>query len=435
VVLDKKAFRTFVKEKKLSGVDDFNQIMGELTREVVEIFLENELTDFLGYEKYDHKGKHESQTQVVESEVDTESSELEKNQEKSNSRNGFGSKTVESKFGPLRLSVPRDRQSLFEPQIVKKGATDIIGLEEKVLSLYARGMSTRDISTHVKDLYSIEVSAERVSQITDHIIEKARQWQSRPLESLYSIVYLDGLWVKMKVEGQVKNVTVYNVLGITMEGQKDCLGLWIGDQNDGESSRYWLTVLTELQNRGVKDVLIFSVDNLTGFSEAISSAFPRAEIQKCIVHQIRNSTKHVTRKDRLELSTDLKVIYRASTADQGLLGLDEIEKKWGKKYPFIVPSWRRNWDELSTFFKYPEEIRRLIYTTNPIESTNRGFRKALKTKGAMPNQESVLKLLYLSVEKMSKNWTRKLPRWGEIYHHLAIYFEDRMTNYLYERQQ
>jgi transposase-like protein len=408
MVLNQAALKRLVKEQQLSGVNDFNRIMGEITKEVVEIFLEGELTDHLGYEKYDHKGK-----------------------ETDNSRNGSSPKTVNSKFGKLELSVPRDRQSEFEPQLVKKGDRDITGMEEKVLSMYARGMSTRDISSHVQEIYNYSLSAETVSQITEGVLDQGREWQNRPLEAIYAVVFLDGLVMKAKVERKVGNVTVYNILGITLEGKKECLGLWLGG-SESESASYWMSVLTELQNRGVKDVLIFSVDNLSGISEAISGVFPQSEIQKCIVHQIRNSSKFVSYKDRKELSLDLKKIYKAVTEEQGRSGLEDFDQKWGKKYPHVVSSWQRNWGELSTFFKYPPEIRLLIYTTNPIESMNRGLRKVTKTKGVFPNKESIFKILYLAVERMNKKWKGRLSNWSVIYPQLLVYFGERVQKYLKE---
>ena len=408
MILNQAALKRLVKEQHLSGVNDFNRVLGEITKEVVEIFLEGELTGHLGYEKYDHKDK-----------------------ETDNSRNGFTPKRVNSKFGKLELSVPRDRQSEFEPQLVKKGESDITGMEEKVLSMYARGMSTRDISSHVQEIYNYGLSAESVSQITDGVLDQGREWQNRPLEPIYAIVFLDGLVLKAKVERRVEKVTVYNILGITLEGKKECLGLWIGGIGS-ESASYWMSVLTELQNRGVKDVLIFSVDNLSGISEAISAVFPQSEIQKCIVHQIRNSSKFVSHKDRKELSLDLKKIYKAVTEEEGVSGLEAFDQKWGKKYPHVVSSWQRNWSELSTFFKYSPEIRMLIYTTNPIESMNRGLRRVTKTKGVFPGEESIFKILYLAVERMSKKWTGCLNNWSVIYPQLLIYFGERVQKYLKE---
>ncbi len=414
MLLNRENLKELLRARNLSGLSDFNDLMGTLTREIVEVFLEGEMTTQLGYEKYDHSGKEA--VEVV-------------TQRKPNSRNGSSEKTVKSKFGPLTLSIPRDRNAEFTPEIVKKGQTDLIGLEERVISMYAHGMSTRDISSHVEELYSYKMSPETISTITDQIHSRRRHWQNRPLEPLYTIIYLDCLFVKVRSEaGAVKNMPVYNILGITLEGKKECLGLWVTE--DGESSKYWLGVLSELKNRGLEDVLIFSVDNLNGISEAISASYPHAEIQKCIVHQIRNSNKYVSYKDRRELSNDLKGIYQAATEDQGLIALEALDKKWCKRYPHVITSWRNNWTELSTFFKYPAPLRKLIYTTNPIESANRGLRKVLKTKGALPKQDAVQKLLYLAIEKMSKKWSRSIGDWSKIFPYLLIYFKERVEVHL-----
>ena len=413
-ILNKDELKKAIRANNLYGVDDFKDLMGEITRNVVEVMLEGELTGFLGYEKHDHGGKEEAEYLGINN---------------NNSRNGSSKKKVKSKYGELGLSIPRDRKGEFSPQLVQKGQNNIVGLEEKILSMYARGMSTRDISSHVEEIYGYKISAETVSNITDQIQIQQREWQSRPIEPIYMIVFLDCLFVKIRSESRVvRNMAIYNILGITIDGKKECLGFWISE--DGESSSFWLGVLNELQNRGLKDVLIFSVDNLTGISEAISTVYPKAEIQKCIVHQIRNSNKYVNYKDRRELSGDLKSIYKASTEDQGLLALEGFDKKWGKKYPFAVASWKRNWTELSVFFKYPPVMRRLIYTTNPIESMNRGLRKTLKTKSSLPSQDSAQKLLYLSMKQMSEKWSRPLRNWGEIFPHLLIYFKERVEKYL-----
>lgn len=414
MLLNREKLKALIRSRNLSGEADFSSLMGSLTREVIEAFLEGELTDKLGYEKYDHSGK-EAVEVIME--------------RPPNSRNGSSKKSVKSTFGPLTLKVPRDRNGEFTPELIKKGQTNIIGLEDKVLSMYARGLSTRDISSHVEEIYGYKISPETVSAITDQVQERRRYWQSRPLEPIYAIIFLDCLFVKTRSDsGPVKNMPVYNILGITLEGKKECLGLWISEE--GESSKYWLGILTELKNRGLKDVLIFSVDNLRGFSEALCAVYPQAEIQKCIVHQIRHSNKYVAHKNRRELSSDLKTIYQASTEKQGLLALEKLEEKWGQKYPHVISSWRNNWTELATFFKYPPSIRKLIYTTNPIESVNRGFRKVLKTKGALPNQSAVEKLIFMVIERMSDKWTRPIAGWNEISPYLLVYFKERVEKYL-----
>lgn len=417
MIINTEALQKEMKAGNIEGVEGFNRLMGAVTGEIVETLLNGELTSFLGYEKYAHQGDKSI----------GESGKVESGKSPKNSRNGFGFKKVKTNFGELNVSVPRDRHGEFSPLIVPKGDKDITGMEEKVISMYARGMSTRDISSHVNELYNYSLSADSVSHITEQVLSRAKEWQSRPLDPVYAIVFLDGLSVKMRWDGHVRNVTVYNILGITLEGQKECLGLWVGQS---ESSKFWLGVLNELKNRGVQDILIFSVDNLTGFSEAITASFPDSEIQKCIVHQIRNSTKYVSYKERAALSADLKQIYKAATEEQGFCALGDLENKWGEKYPHVISSWHSNWSELSTFFKYPAELRRLIYTTNPIESMNRGLRKVTKTKGLFPHKDSVLKLLYLAVERMSKKWTSRLKDWSKIYPQLLIYFGERIEKYL-----
>jgi putative transposase len=295
------------------------------------------------------------------------------------------------------------------------------------ISMYALGLTTRDIQAYVLEIYGYEISAEQVSIITDKIIEKVKEWQSRPFADLYTIVFLDAMVLKIRKDGVVRNSAVYGIIGITIDGTKECIGLWVGES---ESSKFWLMVLNEIKNRGVKDVLIFAVDNLNGISEAIKAVYPSSEIQKCIVHQIRNSLAFVSWKERKEIAGDLKNIYRASTEEQGLSELENFKLKWDKKYPHISTSWTRNWEELSIFFKYPEEIRRLIYTTNPIESFNSKMKKVCRNKGAFPSEESVYKLLYLAVENLSKKWTMKIHNWGSIFAQLSVLFEDRIKKYL-----
>jgi len=378
--------------------------MREVSKDVVETLLDEELTDHLGFEKYDQKAK------VIE-----------------NSRNGYTPKTVKSKFGEIGLDVPRDRKSDFEPQIVKKRKKDISGLEDKIISMYAKGMTTRDIQAHIRDLYSYEISAETMSSITDRAKEKAKEWQSRPLDPIYAIVYMDAVFLKMRTEGHVRDVAVYTIIGINLDGLKECLGMWVCET---ESAKYWLSVLNELKNRGLADVLIFSVDNLTGILEAIEAVFPRAEVQKCIVHQIRNSLRYVSWKERKAMAKDLKFIYQAATEEEGLAALDDFPQKWDKHYPHISISWKKNWAELATFFKYPPEIRTLIYTTNPIESLHRQVRKAAKNKSSFPNEQALIKVVYLAVEGASQKWTMRHRDWSMIYSQLMIFFEDRLAKYV-----
>jgi putative transposase len=401
MALDRGELKKLLKEKGVKSLDDFNAFMREISKEVVETILDGELTDHLGYEKHDQKAKATD-----------------------NARNGFTPKTVKSKFGEIGLAVPRDRKSDFDPQIVKKRQKDISGLEEKIISMYAKGMTTRDIQAHIRDLYGYEISPETVSSITDKVLDRAREWQGRPLESVYALIYMDAVFLKMRHEGHVRNMAVYTIVGINLDGQKECLGLWLSET---ESAKYWLSVLNELKNRGVQDVLIFTVDNLKGISEAIEAVFPRAEIQKCIVHQIRNSLRYVSWKERKAMAKDLREIYEAATEQEGAAALDRFAEKWDKRYPHISASWRTNWDEIVTFFKYPPEIRTLIYTTNPIESLNRQIKKTAKNKAIFPTEQALVKQVYLAIEQASKKWIFRHRQWAVIYSQLMIYFGDRLA--------
>jgi transposase-like protein len=402
-MLEKGELKKLLKEKNIKSLDDFNAFMRDISKEVLETLFDGEMSEFLGYEKYDHKAK-----------------------ETENSRNGHSQKQVKSKFGAIDLEVPRDRKSDFEPAVVKKRQRDISGLEEKIISMYAKGMTTRDIQAHIDDIYGYELSPETISNITDKVLEKAKEWQGRPLKGLYSIVFMDAMFLKMRTEGHVRNVAVYAVVGIDLEGKKEVLGLWIADT---ESSKFWLTVLNEVKNRGVEDILIFSVDGLTGISDAIRAVYPQAEIQRCVVHQIRNSLKYVSWKERKVVARDLKSVYKAATEKEALSALAAFEKSWNKKYPHIAASWRRNWGELATYFKYPAEIRTLIYTTNPIESLNRGMKKVTKNRSVFPNEEALFKLLYLAVGDISKKWTMRIRDWAMIFSQLNVYFEERLKKY------
>jgi len=403
-IMNKEKIKELLKGKKLKSTEDLQVFLRDLTKDVIESIYDGEITDHLGYQK-NEQGKRQDE----------------------NARNGSSSKKVNSYSGEIELFTPRDRNGTYDPQIVKKYQKDITGIEEKVISMYAKGMTNRDISDHIKDIYGYELSASTITNITDKVIEHAKEWQNRPLSSIYSIIFLDGIVVKQKVEGVVRNIVVYVVLGIDLEGVKECLGLYISAT---ESAKYWLTVMNELKNRGIQDVLIFAVDNLSGISEAIYSAFPKAEIQKCIVHQIRNSLRYVSWKDLREVAKDLKPIYKAATEKESLENLNAFCEKWDKKYPYISKSWKANWAELSTFFKYTPEIRKMIYTTNPIESFNRSIRKVTKNRVIFPNEESILKLFYLSIRDIEKKWTQILREWGVIYSQLTIYFEERLKGVL-----
>ena len=345
-----------------------------------------------------------------------------------NRKNGKTKKTVKSTAGPFDLETPRDRAGSFEPQLIKKHQTSVNDeIEAKILSMYGLGMSYRDIATQVEDLYGIKVSTATLSAITDKIIAGVREWQQRPLESLYPFVWLDAIHYKVKDNGRYKSKAVYTVLAVNLEGKKEILGLYL---SESEGANFWLSVLTDLNNRGVEDILIASVDGLTGFPEAIATIYPDTEVQLCIVHQVRNSLKYVASKNQKEFMVDLKRVYRATSKDAAEQALDELEARWGDLYPIVIKSWRTKWDNLSAYFKYPQDIRRVIYTTNSIEAVHRQFRKLTKTKGGFPNEDSLLKLLYLGVQNASKKWTMPIQGWNIALSQLAIFFEGRLDGVL-----
>jgi len=345
-----------------------------------------------------------------------------------NRKNGTSNKTIKTSDGEFILDTPRDRAGSFEPQLVRKNQTHLTDdIEQKVLSMYSLGLSYRDISKHIEDMYKIELSTGTISNITDKIITKVKEWQERPLEPIYTFVWLDAIHYKIKDGGKYSTKAVYTVLGMGIDGKKDVLGLYIGES---EGANFWLGVLTKLQNRGVKDILIASVDGLNGFPEAIKSIFPKTEVQLCIVHQIRNSLKYVSSMDQKEFMKDLKLVYQATSkeiAEDELLKLDE---KWGKKYPIVLNSWNNKWENLSHYFKYPYSIRKIMYTTNIIESVHRQFRKLTKTKGAFPSKDSLLKLLYMGIQNAKEKWTQPVHNWSQTISQLAIFFEGRLDEYL-----
>lgn len=369
--------------------------------------LEAEMDNELGYSKYDWKNKINQ-----------------------NSRNGHSKKTVSSRLGKVDLKIPRDTEGNFEPVTVKKHERRVNpSIDDRIISMYAKGVSNRDINDQMRGIYGIDVSAEMVSRITDKIIPLAKEWQNRPLQSVYPIVFLDGMVFDVRQDGQLTKKTVYLVYGITLEGMKDILGIWIGE---AESSKFWMNVVSDLQARGVKDIFIACVDGLKGFEEAICSVFPKTEIQQCIVHQIRTSTKFVSYKDRKKFCSDMRQIYTAPNEKAGLEALDKFEQLWGKKYMYAITSWRNNWKRLATFFKYPQEIRKIIYTTNHVENFNRAIRKVTKTKSSFPTDESLFKLLYLIVIDKTEKWTMPVRDWGLIINQMSVYFGERMTNHLVE---
>ena len=396
--------RELLQTANIGSMKDIQELFKETIAEFMENGLEAELDDELGYSKYDYKHKNTD-----------------------NSRNGHSEKTLRTSYGNVELFVPRDRKSEFEPQLLKKNQTSISqDIEEKIISMYAKGMSTEDISDHVRDIYGISVSDTTVSRITDKILPLAREWQQRPLEPVYAVVYLDAIHYHVRSEGQIIKKAVYIAIAVDLDGHKDVLGMWVGEN---ESAKYWASVLNSLKNRGVEDIFIACTDNLKGFDSAINAVFPKTEIQNCIIHQLRNSGKYVSYKDIKELMNDLKAVYTAPDEQSALGALEAFGDKWDKKYPKISKSWKDNWPNLSTYFKYPQEIRKLIYTTNAIEGFNRQLRKVTKAKSVFPTDDSLFKMLYLAMIDITKKWTGRRIDWGKIHAQLSIYFDGRMEKY------
>lgn len=398
---DNSKLKELIAEYGIKDMNDVHEFVKMLTAETIQAALDAELDSELGYSKYDYKNKQTS-----------------------NSRNGHSTKTVQGSMGEMELQIPRDREGEFEPQLVKKHQTDISSIEDKVIFLYSQGVSTRDIQKTMQEMYGINVDDSRVSKITDKILPLIKEWQERPLQSVYAMVILDAIHYNVRDNGIVTKKAAYVAIGTDLEGRKDVLGIWLGTN---ESAKYWLSVLNGLKNRGVSDILIASVDGLTGFVEAINTAFPKTEVQRCIIHQIRSSSRYVSYKDIRQFTADLKPIYKAPTEEIALVALDEFEAKWGKKYPLGVKSWRVNWNELSTMFKYPPEIRKLIYTTNAIENFNRQLRKVTKTKSAFVSDDALMKLLYLTTMQIVDKWKMPIRDWGMILDNLMVYFGDRVN--------
>ena len=381
--------------KGVKNLDDLNRIFTDIKKKMIETAYDEELKEHLGFDKSENKEGG-----------------------RKNYRNGTYSKTVKSKDGEIDLEVPRDRAGEFEPKILPKGKRDIFGIEDKIIALYGSGMTTRDISDNIKDIYGFEISETTVSNITSRVLEEAKEWQSRPLKEQYAVVFLDGMYFNIKNNGIVCKASVYALIGVDMDGNKEVLGLYVGVS---ESAKYWLSVLNEIKTRGVREVFIFCTDNLAGIKDAIKAAYANSDQQLCIVHQMRNSIKHLSHKDVKKVCEDLKSIYNASTEKLGYEALEEFRKKWDYKYKYVGDSWERNWVELSAFWKYPLEIRRLIYTTNPIEAFNRAMRKVTKTRGVFPSADALLKCLFLGTRRLEKKWA-KVRNWGEIYSQLLIIF-------------
>ena len=398
----KENLRNIMKGLDVKNFEDLKDVFKLMVGEMLENGLEGELDDELGYTKYDYRNK-----------------------DGENSRNGYSKKTLKTSFGETEIKVPRDRDGEFEPQLVKKNQTTLTGdIEEKILSMYAKGMTTSDIETHIQDIYGLECSDSTISRITDKILPVVREWQSRPLEEVYAVVFMDAIHFHVRSEGQIVKKAVYIAIGINMDGLKEVLGMWVGEN---ESAKFWLSVMNGLKNRGLQDILIACVDGLTGFPAAIEAVYPKTEIQQCIIHQIRNTTRFVSYKDIKALMADLKKVYAAIDEQTALSELETFDEKWGNKYPKIAISWRDNWANLSTYFKYPQEVRTLIYTTNAIEGFNRQLRKVTKNKGVFPTDDSLLKMLYLVMMDITKKWTGKRREWGQIHSQLEIFFADRLS--------
>jgi len=397
----KEQARKFLKENNLKDGESIADALKESFKDLLQEALESEMDQELGYSRYDWSNK-----------------------ETDNCRNGHHKKTVRSKFGNVELNIPEDKKGEFEPVIVPKHSREAHpSINDMILSMYAKGMSTPDIHSHMNQIYGIDVSAEMVSRITDKILPTAKAWQNRPLDSIYPIIFLDGMMFNVADNGSIVKKTAYIVYGINISGRKEILGIWLGE---AESSKFWMMVLSEIKDRGVRDILIASVDGLKGFSDAIKGIFPNTEIQRCIIHHIRNCTKFVVHKDRKAFCADMKCIYQAINEEQALNELERFSNKWAKKYPFAIKSWERNWDELLTFMKYPEEIKRLIYTTNPIEAFNRAVRKVTKTKTSFRTDDSLFKLLYLVSQNIAEKWTMPIHNWSLIFQQLSVYFEGRL---------
>ena len=390
---------------KAKSMDDFfgkEGIFARLFANTIETMLDTELSEELGYEPYEAKGKNSG-----------------------NSRNGHYPKKVRTSAGETTIQVPRDRNGDYEPQVVKKRVANTNELEDKIIGMYAKGMSVRDIQDTLKELYGVDVSPATLSAITDKVWELVEAWQNRPLASIYPIIYLDAIHIKLRREGKIENTAVYTVLGVDLDGHRDVLGHWIGEGS--ETSNFWLSVVTDLQGRGVQDIFIACMDGLSGFREAVLAVFPRTQIQRCIIHQIRNSLKYVTWTDRKPFMADLRLVYQAATREAAEAQLRQLHEKWGDKYAIAIRSWQNNWEDLATFFAYPAEIRRLIYTTNSVEGYHRQLRKVTKSKGAFPTPQAARKLLFLAHREILKKWTMPIYNWALILNQLVIRFEDRLS--------
>ena len=402
----KEMLREFVNSQHFTSTSEIMESMKELFSDVLQQVMEAELEEKLGYEKSERLSKNDE------------------NSCRENYRNGYPKKTVKTQLGEVEVKIPRDRNGEYEPQIIGKYNRNADGMEEKILGLYSCGMSQRDIAEQIKNLYDVEISDGLVSKIVEKVTPEINAWQNRPLESVYPFVFMDAIHYKVKENHQYITKAAYVVLGIQLDGKKDILGVWIGER---ESAKFWLSVMNDLKNRGIKDVYVFCVDGLSGFREAINTAFPKAQIQRCIIHQIRSSTKYVSYKDIKALMADLKQVYQAINEDEAMNALVRFKEKWEKTYPSCVRSWEENWDILSTFFAYPAEVRRIIYTTNIIEGLNRQFRKISKNKPSFTNDDSLRKLLYLASKNIVEHWTAVCRNWDMVSNYLTIMFSDRQA--------
>ena len=397
---ERKAFiNSLLEHYQPKDAQDIQDMLKDLLGETLQGMLEAEMDDHLGYEKSERSDNDDY-------------------------RNGYKHKQVNSRYGSMEIEVPQDRKSTFEPQVVKKRQKDISDIDQKIISMYAKGMTTGDIESHMRELYDIDISDSTISRITDKILPIVKEWQERPLEEVYAVVFMDAIHYHVRSEGRIVKRAVYIALGIDMNGKKDVLGMYVGEN---ESAKFWLSIMNGLKNRGVEDILIACVDGLNGFPQAIEAVYPKTEIQQCIIHQIRNSTKFVSYKDIKKLMADLKLVYAAPTEETALNELELFKDKWDSKYPKIYKSWHDNWATLSTYFKYPEAVRRLIYTTNAIEGFNRQLRKVTKSKTVFPSDDSLLKMLYLATMDITKKWTGHRQDWGQIHSQLEIYFEERLA--------
>lgn len=401
-----KIMKEYVNSQNFNSTTEVMAAMKEMFKDALQQVMESELDTELGYEKSERTSENDEKTMSK------------------NYRNGYSQKTIKSQLGEVQVKIPRDRNGEYEPKIIEKYNRNADGMEEKILSLYSCGMSQRDISEQIKSLYDVEISPELVSKISEKIMPEIAAWQSRPLEVIYPFVFMDAIHYKIKEDHQVVTKAAYVVIGISLDGSKDILGIWIGEH---ESSKFWLGVLNDLKSRGILDVYLFCVDGLKGFQEAISAVYPKAQIQRCIIHQIRYSTRYVSYKDIKQLMADLKLVYKAVTEEEALENLVAFKEIWGKAYPSCVKSWEDNWDILSTFFAYPPDIRRIIYTTNIIEGLNRQFRQVTKNKPSFVNDDSLKKLLYLASKKIVERWTQRCRNWDVVLNQLNILFSDRIA--------